>query len=165
MNIMAKGTGPVFQTVSIRGTLIMLTPTTTSIPARTGMGRISISRAKISKVRAANSPVKILAQRETPPTLWIRVVPDSDPPTGIPPTRPTARLPAPCPRKSPDGSGYSPSAMARAGPIIAGMSEKSGSCGIGSPRGISVVSPTTATESKAGSKARRVINTNAIAKE
>ena len=123
----------------------------------------------------------MLAQRDFPPMFRIMIVPDTEPPTGMPPTRPTARLPAPCPRKSPDGSGNSPSglgmlpltpaactkamtAMVRAGSSIAGTRDSSGRLRFGSERRISVVLPTMATVCGSSTATKAVVSNTATKK-
>ena len=86
-------------------------PATISSAASAGIGTRSTSGAASSTMTATNSPTKMLLQRDLAPALMISAVPETDPPAGMPPTKPVAMLAAPCPRKSRDTSGYLPSGL------------------------------------------------------
>ena len=82
-----------------------------SNPASAGMAISFTTSAKISTMTAISTPLRKLAQRDLAPALTISAVPDSEPPTGMPWKKLVARLAAPCPRKSPEGSGNLPSGL------------------------------------------------------
>ena len=82
--IMALEAALVRQTVWMRGILTLCIPAMTRIAASPAMGRSSISGAKSTTARIANSPVKIFASRDFAPALTTRAVEDREPPTGRP---------------------------------------------------------------------------------
>ena len=86
-------------------------PATINSAASAGIGTNSTSGAATSTIPATNTPAKMLVQRDLAPALMISVVPEIDPPAGMPPTKLVAMLAMPCPKKSLETLGYLPSGL------------------------------------------------------
>ncbi len=150
------------------------------IPAVTASGTCCTSGAAATITRMTNAAVTTDDQRVRAPAPTLSAVACTEPPTTPPVKQPETMLATPCPAKSLLVSPNLPSALGTvrlmpapctspmmtsetAGSSRWGASERSGSCGQGSARGIGAMSPTSATDGRSSSATTRVITTSASA--
>ncbi len=110
-SMIRRGPTPTSHTSAMRARLMVSRPATMSRAAMAGSATNSTRLPKSRTSTIKISPENTLAQRDRAPELLLNAVPASEPPTGRPWKKPATVLPMPCPKKSREVSGYSPSGL------------------------------------------------------